>query len=256
VAGSYQLGLWARSSGNTTDAPEGNAAAVLAYTVTPLVPIITSLTASPASPRVTGTPLTFSVTVSGGTSPQQCKWLVSTNGWATYTTLRTWAACTTPATWTPTAPWSYQVGVWARSAGNTVDYPEASAALVYDVVPDVRGAYTGSGSATNSGCTDPSDNGSASLSGTLTISSQVGGNISGSLSIVACSSDGCESDMLTLSGTITATGQVSGTLVDAEGSYRYNGTLSGNTLSLTFAGAWRDDIGSCNLSGSFTATRP
>ena len=107
----------------------------------------------------------------------------------------------------------------------------------------------------NFGCTDPSDNGSVSLNGTLTIASQVGGNLSGSFNIVACSSDGCESDVLTLAGTVTATGQVSGTLVDVEGHYSYTGTVSGNTLTLTFSGAWRDDIGACNVSGSFTGTR-
>jgi predicted Rdx family selenoprotein len=137
VAGSYQLGLWARSSGNTTDAPEGNAAAVLAYTITgPVPPTITGLSANLASPQAVGTALSLSATVTGGTSPQQCKWLVTTDPtWATYTTLRTWAACTTPAPWTPSVAGTYQLGLWARSSGNTVDYPEASAVLSYRITP-------------------------------------------------------------------------------------------------------------------------
>jgi hypothetical protein len=131
VAGSYQLGLWARSSGNTVDYPE--ASAVLSYRITP--PTVT-VTATPPAPQRVGTPLAFSATVSGGIAPQQCKWLVATDpSWATYTVLREWQACTTPAPWTPTAPWTYQVGVWARSAGNTADAPEASAALPYTVTP-------------------------------------------------------------------------------------------------------------------------
>ena len=66
------MGLWARSSGNTTDAPEGSAAAVLAYTVTgPVPPTITALTVSPASPQPVGTALTLTATVTGGTAPQR-----------------------------------------------------------------------------------------------------------------------------------------------------------------------------------------
>ncbi|MBP1777673.1 MAG: hypothetical protein H6Q86_3683, partial [candidate division NC10 bacterium] len=155
VAGRYQVGLWARSSGNTTDAPEGNAAAVLAYTITgPVPPTITglsaspaspqsvgtalSLSASPASPQSVGTALSLTATVTGGTSPQQCKWLLTTDPtWATYTTLRTWTACTTPAPWTPTVAGTYQLGLWARSSGNTVDYPEAAAVLAYTITGPV-----------------------------------------------------------------------------------------------------------------------
>jgi hypothetical protein len=110
-----------------------------------------TVTATPPSPQVVGTPLTFTATVTGGTAPQQCKWLVATDpSWATYTLLRDWQACTTPAPWTPTAPWTYQVGVWARSAGSTVDYPEASAALAYEILFNLAGTwnYTESGSIT------------------------------------------------------------------------------------------------------------
>jgi len=42
------------------------------------------------------------------------------------------------------------VGVWARSAGSTVDYPEASAALAYEILFNLAGTwnYTESGSIT------------------------------------------------------------------------------------------------------------
>ena len=105
--------------------------------------------------------------------------------WATYTVLRDWEACTTPATWTPTAPWSYQVGVWARSSGNTADAPEASAGLVFAVVPDIRGTYTGSGSATNSGCTNPIDNGTFRFTGSITIPTQSGATFNGTGTVTA-----------------------------------------------------------------------
>jgi len=131
VAGTYQIGVWARSSGNTVDYPETSA--VLPVTVMP--PIVT-VTATLPSPQIVGTPLSLTATVTGGIAPQECKWLWTTDpAWATYTTLRTWQACSTPVSWTPTVAGSYQIGLWARSAGNTVDYPEASAALAYTVTP-------------------------------------------------------------------------------------------------------------------------
>jgi len=93
-----------------------------------------------------------------------------------HSTLRTWTACSTPVPWAaPATPGPYQLRVWARSSGSNTDYPETSARIVYDLVPDVRGTYTG--------------------------------------------------------------------------------IASGNTLTFTFAGGWRDDIGACNVSGSFTGTR-
>ena len=131
VAGSYQIGVWARSSGNTVDYPEASAA--LAYTIAPMT---VTVTATPPSPQPVGTTLSLSASVTGGTGPQQCKWLLSTDpSWATYTTIRTWQACSSPVPWTPTVVGTYQVGVWARSAGNTIDYPEASTALSYAVTP-------------------------------------------------------------------------------------------------------------------------
>jgi hypothetical protein len=254
IAGTYQLGLWARSSGNTTDAPEGGAAAVLAYTITG-IPMTVSIGASPSAPRLVGTALTFTATVTGGTAPHQCKWLVSTDGWATYTTLRTWAACSTPAPWTPTAPWTYQVGVWARSSGSSTDAPDASAAVAYDVVPDVRGTYAGSGSATQSGCTDPIDNGVFPFTGSFSIPTQSQQTFSGA-GVFAGPEDIVTT---TLSGTVTGAGQVSGTLTIAGGmggTVGLSGTLVGTTLTVSFAGQVREGSNTCNLSGAFTGTRP
>jgi hypothetical protein len=253
VAGTYQLGLWARSSGNTTDAPEGGAAAAFSYTITP-IPMTVTITATPISPQRVNTALSFGATVTGGTAPQSCKWLVSTDGWATYTTLRDWAVCTTPASWTPTAPWSYQVGVWVRSSGSSTDYPETAAAMIYDVVPDVRGTYTGSGSATQSGCTDPIDNGVFPFRGSFNIPTQTRQTFSGTGTF----DTGEDVVTATLSGTVTGTGQLSGALTIAGGmggTVGLTGTQSGTTLSVAFNGQVREGSNTCNVSGSFTGTR-
>jgi hypothetical protein len=245
TAGSYTLQVWARSNGNTANTAE--AYRQISYTVTAL-PV--TLTANPVSPQKVGTAITF--TASAGPVPYEYKWwLYNGSSWSALTGWQT--GRTYP--WSPGNAGNYQVQVWVRPAGSSADAAGGSASQPFMIVPNLVGTYAIAGSATNSGCTDPSDNGAVSLSGTLTISSQAGGSFSGTLNVIACGNEGCEPDMLTLSGTITATGRVSGSLGDAEGSYAFSGTLSGNNLAINFAGAWRDDIGSCNVGGSFTATK-
>jgi uncharacterized repeat protein (TIGR03803 family) len=101
-----------------------------------------AITANLASPQPVGTALTLTATVTGGTAPQQCKWLLTTDpAWATYTVLRTWQSCTTPVPWTPTSPGSYVVAVWARSSGSTVDAREAGAGLAYEIQLNLAGNW-------------------------------------------------------------------------------------------------------------------
>jgi hypothetical protein len=147
------------------------------------------------------------------------------------------------------------VGVWARSAGNTVDYPEASTGLVYEIVPDVRGTYSGYGTATQSGCTDPIDNGVFPFTGFFSIPTQSQQSFNGAGVF------GTAEDMVTttLSGTVTGSGQVSGALTISGGmggTVGLSGTLAGNTLTVSFTGQVREGSNTCNLSGSFTGTRP
>jgi cell wall-associated protease len=89
---------------------------------TPAQLAVTSLTANRTSPQPVGTPITLTASVSGGTAPQQFKWMLFdgsntsvVQGWSTS---NTW-------TWTPTtANAAYQVTVWARSAASTTDAAE------------------------------------------------------------------------------------------------------------------------------------
>jgi hypothetical protein len=127
AAGNYTLAVWARSSGNTTDAPE--AQRTLNYTISAALSV-TSLTASVASPQFTNTAITFNAAASGGFSPYQFKFLSTVNG--TTTTLRTWNSSASFA-WTPTQAGSYVITVWARSSGNSADAAEASRTLNYTI---------------------------------------------------------------------------------------------------------------------------
>jgi len=124
-------------------------------------------------------------------------------------------------------------------------------------VPDVRGTYSGSVSATNSGCTNPIDNGSFNFTGNIVVSTQTGPSFSGTGTFFG--DDGPAT--VTLTGTVTAAGQVSGTLnvlgsMGSTGALPFTGTVAGTTLRITFAGQTYEEGVTCNLSGSFTGTRP
>src|SRR6185503_15841231 len=95
-----RITVWARNSGNTTDAPQ--AQATVAYVITtpsagPLV--LNSITSSVASPQQTGTPITFTANASGGTSPYQYKWWLFDGSW---NVVSNWTASST-FSWTPSA---------------------------------------------------------------------------------------------------------------------------------------------------------
>jgi hypothetical protein len=94
---------------------------------------VTSLTGAPASPQVSGTPITLTAAATGGIATYQYKFLASLNG-GSATTLRTWGTSATH-TWTPSSAGSYVITVWARSAGVTADAAEASRTLNFTVSP-------------------------------------------------------------------------------------------------------------------------
>ena len=51
--------------------------------------------------------------------------------------LRDWSTTTT-LTWTPSAPGSYVIGLWARGAGITADLPQITTQLAYTVTALAR----------------------------------------------------------------------------------------------------------------------
>src|SRR6185295_17594468 len=91
-----------------------------------------SITADKVSPQLAGTTMILTAAGTGGMTPYSFKFLVTTNNWATFSVLRDWSTMPTYA-WTPTIAGSYQVGVYARSAWDTANAPEAAAALAFVV---------------------------------------------------------------------------------------------------------------------------
>jgi hypothetical protein len=256
TAGGYYIQVWVRSSGTTANAPD--AYRYLAYVITPPLPLSVALTAAPPSPQPVNTPITFTATATGGTAPYQYKWWVY-NG-STWSIGQSWSASTSaPATFplTPSVPATYQLQVWVRSSGNTVDAPETYGTLGYGIVPSVVGTYTGQGSATNASCTFPGDNGPFAFTGTIRLTSQTGGSFTGTATFAT----GPETFSLTVAGTVDAAGQLSGTLTlvppsTLTGTFAFTGTLVGNTVTIAFSGQSVEGADRCTVTGALTATRP
>jgi hypothetical protein len=121
AGGNYRIGVWARSSGNTVDAPENNAFRGIDFNIGLN---ITNLTADKALPQPGGTTINFTATTSSGVAPIQYKWWLLNGG--TWSVVKNWSTSNSYS-WTPTAEGNYRIGVWARSSGNTVDAPENNA---------------------------------------------------------------------------------------------------------------------------------
>ena len=141
----YRVGVWVRSSGNIIDAEEAAASMLFPITGTTSAPpppptstaraSAVTLSANRPAPQTLGTTITWSATPTGGIAPHQFKWLVYEN--ARWTASGTWTTSSTFA-WTPAiADPNYRVGVWVRSAGNTVDTEEASGSLLFAIVGTV-----------------------------------------------------------------------------------------------------------------------
>jgi len=132
----YRVGVWVRSSGNTTDAGQAtssmdfpistSAAGSASFTKTAAV----SIGADKAAPQAAGSMITFTATPTGGTAPHQYKWLIHDG--AQWTALTGWSSNT--FVWTPAlANSGYRIGVWVRSAGNTADAADATTSIDFPI---------------------------------------------------------------------------------------------------------------------------
>jgi hypothetical protein len=108
-------------------------AAVIGISPTPL-PTVTSVTATPSSPRAAGTPITVTATATGGTDSYQFKWWVW-NGSA-WSVGQDWNTSTT-FVWTPQAAGTYELHAWVRNSGVTADTWQAWGRLVYTVTTNL-----------------------------------------------------------------------------------------------------------------------
>ena len=137
AGGNYLVGVWVKSAGNSVDAAD--VARSVPYTIggttVPRISMV-SLSADRSSPQAPGTTITWTATPTGGSAPYQYKWSVYDGAWSDVTG---WTSQSTLA-WTPVlANAGYQVRIWARSAGNVVDAPEASNQVAFSIgAPSLR----------------------------------------------------------------------------------------------------------------------
>ena len=130
---SGRVTVWVKSATNTVDEAEATAAmdfiisgtAVPAPTTSARVSTVL-IGANRVAPQPPGTTVTFNASPTGGTGPLHYKWWIYYDGWKV---MGGWTTSSSFA-WTPAGAYpGGRVTVWVRSAGNTVDEAEASAAM-------------------------------------------------------------------------------------------------------------------------------
>jgi len=135
----YRVTAWVRSGGSTANSPEAQATVPFAIN-SPQSSLVStvSLAVDRVAPQPAFTPVTWTVSATGGVAPLSYKWLLFDG--ANWTELTGWSTQNT-FTWTPSkGNAAYQVGVWAKSAGNPNDLFEKSAQKAFaitDVVTTV-----------------------------------------------------------------------------------------------------------------------
>jgi hypothetical protein len=91
-----------------------------------------TLSANPVDTQTAGLPVAFTAVGSGGSGTYEYRfWRESGGVWTVvqdYSASDTW-------NWTNPAAGSYQVSVWARSAGSTADLEAAGTPMAYTITP-------------------------------------------------------------------------------------------------------------------------
>jgi len=140
-AGTYTIRVFARNVGSTAlyEAARWYNYAVIA---TPPVSSVT-LGASPGSPQLVGTPVTFTATATGGSSTREYQFAVNDPASGVMTVKQPYGSSNT-FPYTPTTPGAYSIRVYVRNAGSAAQY-EAVTWYVYNAVtnPPVAGVTLG-----------------------------------------------------------------------------------------------------------------
>ncbi|MEO8680094.1 MAG: hypothetical protein ABI665_13665 [Vicinamibacterales bacterium] len=90
-----------------------------------------AVTTDQAAPQALNASIKFTATPTGGVAPHQFKWW--TYDGTTWAPVSDWTT-NNQYTWTPTSSnANYRIGIWARSAGSTVDEMEASSSIPFAI---------------------------------------------------------------------------------------------------------------------------
>jgi hypothetical protein len=139
-SGDYYVNVGVRSAGSASETGERTQMAPFTVRV-PQAASSVALTSSKPAPQPAGSTIVWTAAASGGAAPYQYRWWVY-NG-------NSWSAATG---WTTSSTWSwkaaaansgYQVRVWVRGAGSTVDAPEAAAVVAFPITKKCQGAKCG-----------------------------------------------------------------------------------------------------------------
>jgi hypothetical protein len=117
--GTYQVGVWAKQSGSTA---RYDAYFISTYRLVIASCASANLSASPDSPQLAGTSVTFTATSTGCGAPAYKFWILPANS-STWTVIQPYGAGNT-LVWDTSglAPGPYRLGVWARQTGSPNSY--------------------------------------------------------------------------------------------------------------------------------------
>lgn len=138
VASNYEITAWVRDNGSTSDAPANSTSVITSpfridqssSASTPLQ--VSSFVANVPPPQRVGSPIRFTVAASGGVSPLQYRYLVSTG--EAWVVQQDWSSSNT-FTWTPSTSGFLWVRVHVRSATTTTDIPEGDRFVFLTIEP-------------------------------------------------------------------------------------------------------------------------
>lgn len=128
----YRVAVWAKRASNSSDSAEAEAKSTTFSIIDRPVTSV-ALRSSVPSPQTLSSAIAWTATQSGGTGTIVYKWLISSDGGATWSVASAWAA-SNQFSWTPTAAGAnYRVAVWAKRASNTTDSAEAQSDAAFAI---------------------------------------------------------------------------------------------------------------------------
>ncbi len=135
------------------------------------------------------------------------------------------------------------------TGGATLGNPRTATLTIVDDDVNVEGTYSMTGSLSQTGCSDPSDNASTPFNGEMVLMNQNGRNYSGSAILINTASGGGYGT-LTIYGVVDSAGRLTGAYFGDRSYGNFTGTLSGKRIQLSFGGYETGDT--CVHNGSMS----